>query len=128
MSSIIYSPGRFSDHASDERFANERSGPRISDFSVSSGYERFKSDSQSPKFHKDVEFSSPSYQRSGSNSSEDVWSQTKNASLETYAGATRNSDGIHRVQVFHPLSCLYIYNYLSLLEIVFNFSLTVILY
>lgn len=98
ISSIIYSPGRLSDHISDERFANERSGPRMSDFSVSSGYERFKSDAQSPKFHKDVEFSSPSYQRSGSSSSEDVWSQAKNASLETNAGAWRNSDGIHRVQ------------------------------
>ncbi|KAJ1416735.1 ARFGAP/RecO-like zinc finger [Sesbania bispinosa] len=33
MSSIIYSPGRFSDHAYDDRFANEgSSGPRISDF------------------------------------------------------------------------------------------------
>ncbi|KAG5041904.1 hypothetical protein JHK87_005819 [Glycine soja] len=37
ISSIIFSPGRFSDHAYDDRFANERSGPRISDFSMSNG-------------------------------------------------------------------------------------------
>ncbi|KAG5040068.1 hypothetical protein JHK82_012207 [Glycine max] len=101
MSSIIYSPGRFSDHAYDDRFANEGSGPRISDFSVSSGGEQFKSDVQSPNFHKDIKIRSPSYQQrsgSGSSSSEDVWYQARNASLETNANAKRDADGIRPPQ------------------------------
>jgi len=102
ISSIIYSPGRFSDHAYDDRFANEGSGPRISDFSVSSGGEQFKSDVQSPNFYKDIKISSPSYQRrSGSSSSEDVWSQARNASLETNVNAKRDADGILPPQVLN---------------------------
>ncbi|CAL0299194.1 unnamed protein product [Lupinus luteus] len=96
MSNIIYSPGRFSDHAFDDRFANEGSGPRTSDFSVSSAGDQFKSDVQSPTFHKDAGFSSPSYQGSGSNSIEDVWSQARNTVLGT--DAKRDAGGIHRPQ------------------------------
>ncbi|KAE9619846.1 putative Arf GTPase activating protein [Lupinus albus] len=96
MSNIIYSPGRFSDHAFDDRFANEGSGPRISDFSVSSAGDQFKSDVQSPTFHKDVGFSSPSYQGSGSNSIEDVWSQARNTGLGT--NAKRDAGGTHLPQ------------------------------
>ncbi|GAU31739.1 hypothetical protein TSUD_146260 [Trifolium subterraneum] len=84
MSSIIYSPGRFSDHTYDDRFANEGSGPRNSDFSVSSGHEQFKPNA--------------SYKRPGSSSSEDVWTQAKNAALESNAAAKRDADGIHRPQ------------------------------
>ncbi|XP_027349901.1 probable ADP-ribosylation factor GTPase-activating protein AGD14 isoform X2 [Abrus precatorius] len=80
ISSIIYSPGRFSDHAYDDRFANEGSGPRISDFSVSNGGEQFKSD----------------VQRSGGHSSEDVWSHAINTSLET--NSKRDADRIHHPQ------------------------------
>jgi hypothetical protein len=104
MSSIIYSPGRFSDHTYDDRFANEGSGPRNSDFSVSSGHEQFKPNVQSPKFHKDIEFNSASYKRPGSSSSEDVWTQAKNAALESNAAAKRDADGIHRPQVSLSLS------------------------
>ncbi|XP_019427802.1 PREDICTED: probable ADP-ribosylation factor GTPase-activating protein AGD14 isoform X4 [Lupinus angustifolius] len=96
MSNIIYSPGRFSDHAFDDRFANEGSGPRISDFSVSSAGDQFKSDVQSPTFHKDVGLSSPSYQGSGSNSIEDVWSQARNTVLGT--NAKRDAGGTHGPQ------------------------------
>jgi len=109
MSSIIYSPGRFSDHAYDDRFANEGSGPRISDFSVSSGGEQFKSDVQSPNFHKDIKIRSPSYQQrsgSGSSSSEDVWYQARNASLETNANAKRDADGIRPPQVCQRIGIL----------------------
>ncbi|CAK8578630.1 unnamed protein product [Lathyrus sativus] len=98
MSSIIYSPGRFSDNAYDERFANERSGPRNSDFSASSGHVQFKSDVQSPQFRKDVEFNSPSHKRTGSSSSEDVLTQAKNAALESNAAAKRDADGIRHPQ------------------------------
>ncbi|KAK7266969.1 hypothetical protein RIF29_19631 [Crotalaria pallida] len=96
MSSMLYSPGRFSDHVSDDRFANEGPGPRISDFSVSSAGDQFKSEVQSPKFHKDVAFNSPSYRRSGSKSIEDVWSQARNNVLET--NARRDAEGIFRPQ------------------------------
>ncbi|KAK2397265.1 hypothetical protein P8452_18299 [Trifolium repens] len=98
ISSIIYSPGRFSDHTYDDRFANEGSGPRNSDFSVSSGHEQFKPNVQSPKFQKDIEFNSAAYKRPGSSSSEDVWTQAKNAALESNAAAKRDADGIHRPQ------------------------------
>ncbi|KAK7336336.1 hypothetical protein VNO77_16873 [Canavalia gladiata] len=77
LSSIIYSPGRFSDHAYDDRFANEESGPRISDFSVTNGGEQFKAD----------------VPRSGARSSEDVWSHAINTSLET--NSKRDVEGIH---------------------------------
>ncbi|XP_014513810.1 probable ADP-ribosylation factor GTPase-activating protein AGD14 [Vigna radiata var. radiata] len=100
ISSIIYSPGRFSDHAYDDRFANEGSGPRISDFSVFSGGEQFKSDVQSPNSYKDIKISSPSYQRrSGSSSSEDVWYQARNASLETNVNAKRDGNGFRPPQI-----------------------------
>ncbi|RYR04222.1 hypothetical protein Ahy_B06g083853 isoform C [Arachis hypogaea] len=96
MSSIIYSPGRFSDHAYEDRFANEGSGPRISDFSVSSGGEQFKSEVQSPNFHKDIGFHSPPYRHSGHHSSEDVWAFARNTSLET--NAKRDMEGIRLPQ------------------------------
>lgn len=125
MSSIIYSPGRFSDHANDERFANEGSGPRNSDFSVSSGHEQFKSDVQSPQFRKDIEFNSPSHKRPGSSSSEDMWTRAKNAALESNAAAKRDADGIR-----HPQVCLTLlmYLYICLVKIViFFFTSNVIL-
>ncbi|XP_061372514.1 probable ADP-ribosylation factor GTPase-activating protein AGD14 isoform X2 [Gastrolobium bilobum] len=96
MSSIIYSPGRFSDQVYGDRFANEGSGPRISDFSVSSGGEQFKSDVHSPNSEKDIGFNSPPYQRSGARSSEDVWSHARSTSLET--NSKREADGIHHPQ------------------------------
>lgn len=124
MSSIIYSPGRFSDHSYDERFANEGSGPRNSDFSVSNGHEQFKSDVQSPQFHKDIEFNSPSHKRPGSSSSEDVWFQAKNAALESNAAAKGDADGIR-----HPQVCLSLLMnfYICLDKIVFFFIINVIL-
>ncbi|KAI4300993.1 hypothetical protein L6164_034313 [Bauhinia variegata] len=94
MSSFIYSPGRFSDHATDDRFANEGTGPRISDYSVSS--DPFKSEMQSPEFHKDTGVSSPPYLSSRASSSEDVWSQARIASPET--NTNRDIDGIHLPQ------------------------------
>lgn len=116
MSGIIYSPGCFSDHApAYDRFANEGSGPRISDFSVG---EQMKSDVQSPKFHKDIAFSRPSYPRSGSSSSEDVWSQARNTTLETNASVKRDADGIQRPQVFlnfFPSLSSIVYQYICML-------------
>lgn len=52
ISSFVYSPGRLSEQMYEDRFANEGSGSgsRVSDYSVSSGGDPFRSDTQSPKF------------------------------------------------------------------------------
>ncbi|KAK8628177.1 hypothetical protein V6N13_063888 [Hibiscus sabdariffa] len=60
-SSFIFSPGRLSDQTFEDRFANEGSAPRVSDYSVSSGGDTFKSGTGSPNFQKDV-FGSPNSQ------------------------------------------------------------------
>ncbi|KAH9620645.1 hypothetical protein KSS87_006366 [Heliosperma pusillum] len=59
--SFVYSPGRFSDNLSEDRFANEGSSSRVSDYSVSSGGEPFRSAPQSPNLQRDDEFSSPTF-------------------------------------------------------------------
>ncbi|KAI3446587.1 hypothetical protein Pfo_003252 [Paulownia fortunei] len=52
--SSFLSPSRFSDHANDERFANEGSYPRVSDYSVSSGGDPFRSDVLSPSYQREI--------------------------------------------------------------------------
>ncbi|KAK9715866.1 hypothetical protein RND81_06G195100 [Saponaria officinalis] len=59
--SFVYSPGRFSDHLSEDRFANEGSSSRVSDYSVSSGGDPFRSAPQSPNLQRDGEISSPNF-------------------------------------------------------------------
>ncbi|KAL9273982.1 putative ADP-ribosylation factor GTPase-activating protein AGD14 [Drosera capensis] len=54
VSSFVYSPG-----GSSEQFANEGSGSRASDFSLSSGGDQFRSSPQSPNFQKDSGYNSP---------------------------------------------------------------------
>lgn len=95
MSNFIYSPGRVSDKVSEDRFANEGSISRVSDYSVSSAGDPFRSTSESPNFQKDVGFSSPPVQPLRSLS--EVWFQEKNTSFE--ANAKRDADGIPRAQV-----------------------------
>ena len=51
MSSLIYSPG--GEQMYEDRFSNEISGPRLSDFSLSSASDSLKFDGQSPNFEKD---------------------------------------------------------------------------
>ncbi|KAJ3703104.1 hypothetical protein LUZ61_006809 [Rhynchospora tenuis] len=47
--SFLFSPGRLHEHVMfDDRFANESSGSRLSDFSVSSAGDQFRYDTQSP--------------------------------------------------------------------------------
>ncbi|KAK2987700.1 hypothetical protein RJ640_002495 [Escallonia rubra] len=58
------SPSRLSDHIYEDRFANEGSNPRVSDYSLSSGGDPFRSDTQSPTFQRDIGFSSPSSETS----------------------------------------------------------------
>ncbi|KAL9247095.1 hypothetical protein vseg_020562 [Gypsophila vaccaria] len=59
--SFVYSPGRFSDHLSEDRFANEGSSSRVSDYSVSSGGDPFRSAPQSPNLQRDDGISSPTF-------------------------------------------------------------------
>ncbi|XP_041027237.1 probable ADP-ribosylation factor GTPase-activating protein AGD14 [Juglans microcarpa x Juglans regia] len=94
MSNFIYSPGRLSDKVSEDRFANEGSISRVSDYSVSSAGDPFRSTSESPNFQKDVGFSSPPVQPLRSLS--EVWFQEKNTSFE--ANAKRDADGIPHAQ------------------------------
>ncbi|KAJ7976468.1 Arf GTPase activating protein [Quillaja saponaria] len=84
MSSFIYSPGCFSDHASEDRFANDGTGSIVSDYSTSSGGEPFKSDIHSTN------------QPSRARSSEDVWSQTRKPFSETCV--SRDADRIPHPQ------------------------------
>ncbi|XP_062168208.1 probable ADP-ribosylation factor GTPase-activating protein AGD14 isoform X2 [Alnus glutinosa] len=96
MSSLVYSPGRLSEKMYEDRFANEGSVSRISDYSVSSAGDPFRSNAGSPNFHKDVGFSSPPIQPSRGSLSEDSWFQAINASSEAHA--KRDADGIPHPQ------------------------------
>ncbi|XP_073141087.1 probable ADP-ribosylation factor GTPase-activating protein AGD14 isoform X2 [Henckelia pumila] len=49
------SPSRFSDHTNDDRFANEGSNPRASDYSISSGGDPLRSDALSPRSQRETE-------------------------------------------------------------------------
>ncbi|GAY50710.1 hypothetical protein CUMW_128830 [Citrus unshiu] len=64
ISSLVHSPGRMSEQMFEDRFANEGSCSRISDYSVSSGGDPFRSGAQSPNFEKDAGFNSPPVQPS----------------------------------------------------------------
>ncbi|XP_060177670.1 probable ADP-ribosylation factor GTPase-activating protein AGD14 isoform X1 [Lycium barbarum] len=52
--SSFLSPSRLSDHIYEDRFANEGSNPRASDYSVSSGGDPFRAEAQSPSFQRDM--------------------------------------------------------------------------
>ncbi|KAE8668842.1 putative ADP-ribosylation factor GTPase-activating protein AGD14-like isoform X2 [Hibiscus syriacus] len=82
VSSFVYSPGHLSDQMFDDRFANEGSAPRVSDFSVSSGGDPFASGRGSPNFRKNVGFASPTFQSQIDVSSEDTHHQMINPSLD----------------------------------------------
>ncbi|XP_068341129.1 probable ADP-ribosylation factor GTPase-activating protein AGD14 isoform X1 [Pyrus communis] len=70
MSSFVYSAGRLSEQMYEDRFANEGSGSRASDFSVSSGGDVSRSGVQSPNFQKDTGSSSPTFVPSWDNLNE----------------------------------------------------------
>ncbi|XP_022746363.1 probable ADP-ribosylation factor GTPase-activating protein AGD14 isoform X2 [Durio zibethinus] len=77
-SSFVYSPGHLSDQMFEDRFANEGSAPRVSDYSVSSGGDPFKSGTGSPNFQKDIGFGSPPAQPSRDILNGDTQQQTIN--------------------------------------------------
>ncbi|PQQ07816.1 putative ADP-ribosylation factor GTPase-activating protein AGD14 isoform X1 [Prunus yedoensis var. nudiflora] len=82
MSSFVYSAGRLSEQMYEDRFANEGSGSRVSDFSVSSGGDASRSGVQSPNFQKEIGSSSPPFPPSSDNLTE-VSCQAKNVFLES---------------------------------------------
>lgn len=96
MSSFVCSPGRLSEQMYEDRFANEGSVSRGSDYSVSSGGDPFRSGAESPNFRKDVGFNSPPVQTSRGSLSDDLFSRATNSS-ET--NSKRDADGIPLPQV-----------------------------
>ncbi|GLT95436.1 hypothetical protein SLE2022_131180 [Rubroshorea leprosula] len=76
FSSFIGSPGCLSDQTFEDRFANEGSAPRASNYSISSGGDTFRPGTESPSFQKDIGFSSPSIQSSREGLGEDARHQT----------------------------------------------------
>ncbi|KAI6673602.1 hypothetical protein NL676_001508 [Syzygium grande] len=96
ISSLIYSPGRLSERTHEDRFANEGSAPRVSDYSVSSGGDPFRSGAQSPNFRKDSEFGSPQRHLSRDFSGDNLSRQTSNTSRESYV--RRDANGIPHPQ------------------------------
>ncbi|KAJ4969913.1 hypothetical protein NE237_003012 [Protea cynaroides] len=91
ISSFIYSPGRYED-----RFANESAGSSISDYSLSSRGDPFRTDTQSPNFQKNVGFGSPPIQPVRDILNEDVQRQTIGSYSET--NARRELNGVPRPQ------------------------------
>ncbi|TQD94070.1 hypothetical protein C1H46_020265 [Malus baccata] len=90
MSSFVYSAGRLSEQMYEDRFANEGSRSRRSDFSVSSGGDLSRSGVQSPNFQKDTGCS-PTFVPSWDNLNE-VRHQSKDTFPE--ANVKRDAAGI----------------------------------
>lgn len=101
MSSFISSPTRLSDRSLEDRFANEGSVSRFSDYSVSSGGDPSRSGVESPNFQKDGGFSSPPVQSSRNIVGEDLFSE---------AHFRRDANGIPPRQVISLASFLLIVN------------------
>ncbi|MBA0561773.1 hypothetical protein Golob_018573, partial [Gossypium lobatum] len=76
----------------EDRFANEGSAPRVSDYSVSSGGDPFASGTGSPNYRKDIGFSSPTFQPPRDVLSEDTHHQMINPSLDP--SSQNNGGGI----------------------------------
>lgn len=83
------SPSRLSDHMYEDRFANEGSNPRASDYSVSSGGDPFRSEAESPNFQRGI--GSPLSDTSKDISYEDVRHAKKDAGRILRAQRTASS-------------------------------------
>lgn len=81
MSSSIYSPGRLHMQAYEDRFADESSGSRMSDFSVSSAGDTFRYDGQSLN-SQETGYCSPTI-RQTRDTTEDARPQTLNQPTES---------------------------------------------
>ncbi|XP_062207220.1 probable ADP-ribosylation factor GTPase-activating protein AGD14 isoform X2 [Phragmites australis] len=81
LGNLLFSPGRLRDQMNEDRFANESSGSRFSDFSASSTGD-FRNDVLSPS-SQETGYSSPSVHHSRNVSGENLQSQTyPNAALQ----------------------------------------------
>ncbi|XP_040378163.1 LOW QUALITY PROTEIN: probable ADP-ribosylation factor GTPase-activating protein AGD14 [Oryza brachyantha] len=90
LGSLLYSPGRLRDQMHEDRFANESSGSRFSDFSASSTGD-FRNDVLSPS-SQDTGYSSPSIHHSRNVSSENPPSHRHpNATSQTDFNGVRRS-------------------------------------
>ncbi|KAK9129089.1 hypothetical protein Syun_017886 [Stephania yunnanensis] len=87
--SFICSPGRSVERMYEDRFANETSGPRFSDYSVSSSGDPFRSGTQSPNFQEN--FSNPPRHPGRNVIVEDAQHQRRNSYSEVNA---RRSAGV----------------------------------
>ncbi|KAL0555120.1 hypothetical protein IC582_009053 [Cucumis melo] len=96
VSGSVFSPGRLSDQTYDDRFANEGYASRVSDFSVSSGGDPFRSGAHSPNFQKDSGFSSPPFPCARDMLNDDTRHQISSMSAE--ANGHRDAYGISRPQ------------------------------
>lgn len=96
FSSFIGSPGRFSDQAFEDSFANEGSAPRASDYSVSSAGDPFRSGRDSPSFQKESGFSSPTIQPTRAVLTEDPRHQVTNFFADS--NPKRNAEGVSHMQ------------------------------
>lgn len=103
MASFICSPTRLNERIFEDRFANEGSVSRVSDYSVSSGGDPVRSGAESPNFHKDIAFSPPMQP-----SRDGLKHQKANSFSE--ASFKRDADGIPCPQViFHLVFMLIVW-------------------
>jgi len=95
LGNFLFSPGRLRDQMNEDRFANESSGSRFSDFSASSTGD-FRNDVLSPS-SQETGYSSPSAHHSRNVSAENPQSQK-------YPNVTSQIDlnGVRRPQVCDP--------------------------
>ncbi|XP_058078745.1 probable ADP-ribosylation factor GTPase-activating protein AGD14 isoform X2 [Magnolia sinica] len=91
ISSFICSPGRSMEQMYDDRFSNEGSVARVSDYSASSAGDTFRSNNQSPSFQKDVGLSSPPMRPVRDILVEDVRHQTTGTRSEVNARRDRTA-------------------------------------
>ncbi|KAK6944525.1 hypothetical protein RJ641_025627 [Dillenia turbinata] len=90
VSSFVYSPGSLSEQMYEDRFANEGSVSRVSDYSFSSGGDLTRSNTQSPNFQRDIGFVSPPI-----HNSRDIFIEDRQ---HHNANTKRDPDGIPRPQ------------------------------
>ncbi|KAL8150815.1 hypothetical protein V2J09_020623 [Rumex salicifolius] len=88
----LYSPGRYSDHITAERFTIEGSSSRVSDYSISSGGDPFRSHPQSPNSLKDSGLNSPTFDNSKESHANDDQHQTGITHTERMASSTNYGD------------------------------------
>ncbi|KAJ8763218.1 hypothetical protein K2173_025603 [Erythroxylum novogranatense] len=96
VSSFISSPNHLGERVVEDRFANEGSISRVSDYSASSGGDPLRSGPESPNFLKEIGLSSPPYHPSMDILGDHVQLQTAN--LFSEANTKRDQVGIPRPQ------------------------------